>query len=100
MRTRHDADAASKQAEIDKLKRDNEILQNQVHSFDTLHKSMLERAEREEKLFQQREKSRTESIEREEASVERTHTLIKIGGTIAAGVLTFALAQLAKSSKK
>jgi len=99
LRTKHEAEQASSKAEVDKLKRANEALQSQVETFNTLHKSMLERAEREEKLLLQREKSRSEQIANDEKALDRTYTVLKVGGTVVAGVLAYALTQLSKSKK-
>lgn len=99
LRTKHEVEQASSKAELDKLKRANEALQSQVETFNTLHKSMLERAEREEKLLLQREKSRSEQIANDEKALDRTYTVLKVGGTVVAGVLAYALTQLSKSKK-
>lgn len=96
MRAKHEAETASCKAEMDKLKRDNEILSKQVEYFGSIQKSISERAERDEKFAIQREKARAEEYEANQRSLDRTYSALKIGGTIIAGVLSFALTLYAK----
>lgn len=95
-RAKHDAEVAANKSEIDRVKRENEILSKQVEYFNTIQRSMVDRAEREEKFALQREKARSEQIDASQKSLDRTYSMLKIGGAVAAAVLSFAITAYTK----
>lgn len=100
VKTAHAAALADMKFKLDDSKRKIDIQAKELEYWNSLHESSVERYAREDKLSSAREKMREEAAENSRKDTESVYTALKIGGTIAAGVLSFAITLLLKTASK
>ena len=100
LRAQKDTEISDLKNKLNEEKRKTESQARQLEYWDSLHESSMERYAREDKLSAQREKSRQESLDHAREDTEAFWTAIKVGGTVATAVLSFALTVLLKTSSK
>ena len=78
---------------------ERDALKKQVQQWEKLSEANTTFAENKEKVELEREKARREAAEAARKDIDNMWTTLKIGGTIAASVLSFALTVLLKTKK-
>lgn len=93
------AERAAVKLELDEEKRKSGSLKQQLDYWSALHKSTVERLDREDKLYSGREKIRAEVNENARRELDNLYTALKIGGAVITGIASFALTIWIKSNK-
>lgn len=94
-----DNEIAKLTADRDKERRDKEAAEKRASEWESIHQANSKVRADQQDFETKREKTRKEAQEAYNKEVDRMYAMLKIGGTITAAVLSFALTTLLKTKK-